>query len=92
MAFDQERKPHTVRYDQVNAMLLNEFSKEHKKVQRLEVAVAEQRNRFEATIAELKKEIVDLVARSKDQDEQIEKVRAQVEPNNAPARTVATKH
>ena len=61
-------------------------------MQRLEVAVAEQRNRFEATIAELKKEIADVVARSKDQDEQIEKVRAQLELNNAPARTVATKH
>jgi Chaperone of endosialidase len=92
VAFDKERKPYSVRYDQVNAMLLNEFLKEHKKVRRLEVDVAEQRDRFEATIAELKKEIADVVARSKDQDEQIEKVRAQVELNNTPARTVATKY
>jgi trimeric autotransporter adhesin len=33
---DKEGKPHRVRYDQVNAMLLNEFLKEHHKVQELE--------------------------------------------------------
>ena len=36
---DKEGKPYSVRYDQVNAMLLNEFLKEHKKVQKLEVAL-----------------------------------------------------
>jgi hypothetical protein len=30
---DNEGKPYTVRYDQVNAMLLNEFLKEHRKVE-----------------------------------------------------------
>jgi hypothetical protein len=30
-----------VRYDQVNAMLLNEFLKEHRKVEKLEAAVAD---------------------------------------------------
>jgi hypothetical protein len=30
---DEERKPYSVRYDQVNAMLLNEFLKERKKVE-----------------------------------------------------------
>jgi hypothetical protein len=33
---DTEGKPYTVRYDQVNAMLLNEFLKEHRKVRELE--------------------------------------------------------
>ena len=33
---DKEGKPNTVRYDQVNAMLLNEFLKEHRKVEELE--------------------------------------------------------
>jgi len=44
---DKEGKPYTVRYDHVNAMLLNEFLKEHKafveqkdKVQKLEATVA----------------------------------------------------
>jgi len=37
---DKEGKPYSVRYDQVNAMLLNEFLKEHQKVHRLEAALA----------------------------------------------------
>jgi hypothetical protein len=37
---DKEGKPYSVRYDQVNAMLLNEFLKEHKKVEALEGTVA----------------------------------------------------
>jgi hypothetical protein len=37
---DKEGKPYTVRYDQVNAMLLNEFLKEHATVQELKKEVA----------------------------------------------------
>ena len=37
---DTEGKPYSVRYDQVNAMLLNEFLKEHRKVEQLEKKVA----------------------------------------------------
>ena len=37
---DKEGKPYTVRYDAVNAMLLNEFLKEHRKVEQLEATVA----------------------------------------------------
>jgi hypothetical protein len=37
---DKEGKPYTVRYDAVNAMLLNEFLKEHRKVQELETGMA----------------------------------------------------
>ena len=37
---DQERKPYSVRYDQVNAMLLNEFLKEHRTVQELKREIA----------------------------------------------------
>jgi hypothetical protein len=40
---DKEGKPYTVRYDAVNAMLLNEFLKEHRKVETLEATVAQQR-------------------------------------------------
>jgi hypothetical protein len=36
---DEKGKPYSVRYDQVNAMLLNEFLKEHQKVQDLEKQV-----------------------------------------------------
>jgi hypothetical protein len=37
---DKEGKPYTVRYDAVNAMLLNEFLKEHRTVQELKKEVA----------------------------------------------------
>jgi hypothetical protein len=40
VARDEQGKPYTVRYEAVNAMLLNEFLKEHKKVEDLEATVA----------------------------------------------------
>ncbi len=40
VARDNQGKPYTVRYDAVNAMLLNEFLKEHRKVEQLEKQVA----------------------------------------------------
>ena len=67
------------------------FLKEHKKVQQLEAAFAQQRNDFEVTIAELKKEIAGVVARCKNQDEEIQKVSAQVELNKTISRKVANK-
>ena len=69
---DTEGKPQTVRYEAVNAMLLNEFLKEHQ-------TVKEQG----ATIAELKKEIADLVATVKEQAAQIQKVNARFEVGNS---------
>jgi hypothetical protein len=33
VARDEQGKPYTVRYEAVNAMLLNEFLKEHRKVE-----------------------------------------------------------
>jgi hypothetical protein len=65
---DNNGEIYTVRYDAVNAMLLNEFLKEHHKMQ-------EQG----ATIAELKKEIANLTATVKEQATQIQKVSAQIE-------------
>ena len=40
VARDDEGKPYTVRYEAVNAMLLNEFLKEYKKTEKLEAMVA----------------------------------------------------
>jgi hypothetical protein len=37
---DDKGQPYSVRYDQVNAMLLNEFLKEHRKVEELEKGMA----------------------------------------------------
>ena len=46
-------QPESVRYEQVNAMLLNEFLKEHRKVEKLEATVTQQRKDFEAAVAQL---------------------------------------
>jgi hypothetical protein len=46
---DKEGKPYSVRYDQVNAMLLNEFLKEHRKVQ-------DQQEEIETLKAELREQ------------------------------------
>jgi len=61
-------KVNSVRHDVVNAMLLNEFLKEHHKVQE-----------EEATIAQLKSEMEALTATMKEQAAQIQKVSAQLE-------------
>jgi hypothetical protein len=52
VARDAEGKVYTVRDDAVNAMLLNEFLKEHGKVQRQDCRIQEQ----DMTIAQLKQE------------------------------------
>jgi trimeric autotransporter adhesin len=52
----------TVRYEAVNAMLLNEFLKEHKKVQKLESTVTKQESDFKATLAEQQRQIESLTA------------------------------
>jgi hypothetical protein len=76
---DKEGKPYSVRYDQVNAMLLNEFLKEHKAFTEEHRTVQEQ----QATITQLKKDfgatIAHLTARLDDQATQIQKVSAQLE-------------
>jgi hypothetical protein len=57
VAHDADGKAYTVRYDAVNAMLLNEFLKEHKKVEQLQVMVAQQHKDFEAALADLRGQI-----------------------------------
>jgi len=75
---DEEGKPTTVRYEAVNAMLLNEFLKEHSQVQKLKGKAAEQ----EATIAQMKKQIVALSAG-------LQKVSTQLEVSKPAPQTVA---
>ena len=52
---DKDGKPHSVRYDQVNAMLLNEFLKEHRKNEKQEATIARQQKQIEALTAGLQK-------------------------------------
>jgi len=85
---DGDGKPYTVRYEAVNAMLLNEFLKEHRKVAEQDFKLREQ----EATIAQLKstvaKQVADVTARMKEHDAQIQKVGAQLELSNGAPQTV----
>jgi len=84
-----EGQPESVRYEQINAMLLNEFLKEHRKVEGLEVAVAQQQRNFQAAITQQQndfqsklagqeREIKALTASLKEQASQIKKVSAQL--------------
>jgi len=68
VARDDQGQVYTVRYEAVNAMLLNEFLKEHQTVQQLTSTVAKQ----EATIAKQQRQIETLAAG-------LQKVSAQVE-------------
>jgi hypothetical protein len=52
---DEKGKVYSVRYDAVNAMLLNEFLKEHGKVEKLEASVARQQKQIETLTAGLQK-------------------------------------
>ena len=52
---DADGKAYTVRYEAVNAMLLNEFLKEHGKVEKLETTVARQQKQIDAFSAALQK-------------------------------------
>jgi hypothetical protein len=52
---DKEGKPYSVRYDQVNAMLLNEFLKEHKTVQQQGQTIARLEKQLETVTATLQK-------------------------------------
>ena len=72
---DMEGKPYTVRYDAVNAMLLNEFLKEHRKVEQLT-------KDFESKFAEQQRQIQQLTAG-------LQKVTAQLELNKTAPQTVA---
>jgi len=52
---DKDGKPYTVRYDAVNAMLLNEFLKEHQKVEKLEAALRAVNERLAEQDAKIQK-------------------------------------
>jgi len=85
---DEEGKAYSVRYDQVNAMLLNEFLKEHQTVQELKSTVqkqqgiiAQQQKSFESKLVEQEKQIDALRSG-------LEKVSAQLELSKSRPQTV----
>jgi len=60
-------------------MVLNEFLKEHRRVEELQATVAQQRKDSEGTAARQQTEIEDLTAMVKEQASQIQKASAQLE-------------
>ncbi len=70
----------SVHYEQINSMLLNEFLKEHKKVQNLEATVTQQAKGMEVLTAQLR-----------EQAAQIQKVSAQLEVNKPAPQVVTNK-
>jgi hypothetical protein len=77
VARDDQGKVNTVRYEAVNAMLLNEFLKQHRNVKELE-----------ATIVRQQEEIKALAASVKEQASQIRKVSTQLKVSDAAPRMV----
>ena len=72
---DKEGKPYSVRYDQVNAMLLNEFLKEHRKMEKLQNDLKYSRATAKGNTG--------ANCELKEQAAQIQKVSAQVQTNKA---------
>jgi hypothetical protein len=88
VACDGKGEPYTVRYDAVNAMLVNEFLKEHRKVQEqgatiadLRSAMARQQKDFETTKAQQQKQFQAITSSLNEQAAQIQKVSARIEVN-----------
>jgi Chaperone of endosialidase len=57
---DENGNVYTVRYDAINAMLLNEFLKEHRKVQELEATVAEHKKAMQVVMRRLEEQAADI--------------------------------
>jgi len=92
---DENDEIYTVRYDVVNAMLLNEFLKVHRQVQEqgatiadLRSAMAQQRKDFESTKAQQQKQLQILTASLKEQAAQLQTVSVQIEMSKFPPPTV----
>ena len=92
VARGEQGKPYTVRYEAVNAMFLNEFLKEHRKVEEQANALREQATRIgsqerkaqtlEATVAKLQSAL-------KEQAAAIQKVSAQMKAGEATLRVAS---
>jgi hypothetical protein len=81
---DKNDEIYTVRYDAVNAMLLNEFLKEHKRVEQQRANIAD----LKSTVAEQQKEMEVLTAQLKEQAAQIQNVTARIEAGKLAPRLV----
>jgi Chaperone of endosialidase len=82
---------YTVRYEAVNAMLLNEFLKEHRKVQEQDRELHEQAAtiaQLKSTVAQQQKGMEAVVAHVKEQDKKMQRVTDQIELSKPAPQTV----
>jgi hypothetical protein len=89
-----EGKPESVRYEQINAMLLNEFLKEHGTVQELKSTAAKQNAtvaNLDSMVAQQQNETRALTTTVKEQAVQIQKVSAQIEANKPDTKMVSNR-
>jgi trimeric autotransporter adhesin len=84
VVYNSEGQPESVHYKQVDVMLLNEFLKEHKKVEEQQATITQLKKDFGATIAQL-------TARLDEQAAQIQKVSAQLEMSKPAPQVVVNK-
>ena len=87
VADNAQGQPESVHYEMVNAMLLNEFLKEHKKVEEQQATVAE----LKSMVAQQQKGMEVLTAQLKEQAARIQKVSSQIEPSKPETKVVANK-
>ena len=87
VVYGKDGKVLSVRYDAVDVMLLNEFLKEHKKVEEQQASIAD----LKSTVVSQQKEMQVLTAQLKEQAAQIQKVSAQLEASKPAAKVVANK-
>jgi O-acetylhomoserine/O-acetylserine sulfhydrylase-like pyridoxal-dependent enzyme len=88
VAHDEKGAVYSVRYEAINAMLLNEFLKEHRKVEQLEMRSTQQQKDFQSTIAQQQKQITELTTRLQQQSEQIQAVSDQLQLSKPTPRVV----
>jgi predicted ribosome quality control (RQC) complex YloA/Tae2 family protein len=82
---DAEGKVYTVRYEAVNAMLLNEFLKEHRTIEEQKATIAQLKQEFQSRLAEQQKQIQALTAG-------LQKVSTHLELSKPAAQTVVDNH
>jgi septal ring factor EnvC (AmiA/AmiB activator) len=93
---DEDGKIMTVRYEAVNAMLLNEFLKEHQKVEeqearltKQEATIAQQQKDFQGSVSKLEATVAALIAIVQEQASLIQNVSDQIEASKAARQLVA---
>jgi trimeric autotransporter adhesin len=92
VGLNKKGEPESVRYEQINAMLLNEFLKEHKKVEEQQATITQLTSdsaKQEASISQLEKGMEGFASALKKQAALIQKVSAQIEIDKPTTQVVA---